>query len=225
MALKAETKSSDSKNKQSITTVAKSDNNFSRNFLDIWKPGVLTNDTKIIEQHIREGQFQRSLALITGMASLLGGLEVAYEHYRGSYSQRVMYTPVILSAVLMVVSFVSVFSRRVARTLLPVSALVMLVDGLVGFFFHVRGIARKPGGWRIPIFNLIMGPPVFAPLLLGMSGFLGIITAFLRSEDDLHPATKPLLKVAPKGHVCSRGASRSNIVRLSRTFARVVFNV
>ena len=45
-----------------------------------------------LDQHIREGRFQRSLALIAGGSALLGGLEVSYEHIRGSYSQRVMYT-------------------------------------------------------------------------------------------------------------------------------------
>ncbi|HEX2909307.1 MAG TPA: hypothetical protein VH186_00770 [Chloroflexia bacterium] len=154
-------------------------------------PGELSQDVLVVEQHIREGQFQRGLTFITGMSAILGGLEVAYEHYRGSYSQRVMYTPVIFSGVLAVISFISIFSRKIARTLLPVASLVMLLDGVIGFFFHVRGIARKPGGWRIPVFNLIMGPPLFAPLLLCISGFLGFISAFLRREDDLpvHPVT------------------------------------
>lgn len=168
-------------------------------FLDVWRPGVFTGDSRIIEHHIREGQFQRSLAIVTAMSSLLGGLEVAYEHYQGSYSQRIMYTPVIISGALMGVSVWSIFSRRVARTLLPVTSAVMLADGLTGFVFHVRGIARKPGGWRIPIFNLIMGPPVLAPLLLGVSGFLGIVTAFLRREDDLVAPGKQLSKKYPTG--------------------------
>ncbi len=148
-------------------------------------PKVIIRDATLVEQHIREGQFQRSLALITGFSSLLGGLEVAYEHYRGSYSQRIMYTPVILSGLLAVVGVWSAFNRKVARTILPVVSTVMFLDGIIGFIFHIRGIARKPGGWRIPVFNLIMGPPVLAPLLLGISGFLGVVTAFLRQEEDL----------------------------------------
>lgn len=148
-------------------------------------PDMLAHDIVEVEQHIREGQFQRSLALITGMSSLLSGLEVAYEHYRGSYSQRIMYTPVILSIVLWVVGIWAAFSRKAARTVLPLVSLVTLLDGVIGFIFHVRGIARKPGGWRIPVFNVIMGPPVFAPLLFAISGFLGIITAYLRREEDL----------------------------------------
>lgn len=148
-------------------------------------PRGLTHEGIVLEQHIREGRFQRSLSLITAFSSLLAGLEVTYEHYRGSYGQQVMYTPVIISPLLAVAGVWGVFSRRAARTVLPIVSLVTMVDGVIGFYFHVRGVARKPGGWRIPVFNVIMGPPVFAPLLFTISGFLGIISAFLRREDDL----------------------------------------
>jgi hypothetical protein len=137
-----------------------------------------------IVQHIREGRFQRSLSLIAGFSALLGGLEVTLEHYRGSYGQRVMYSPIFLSPLLFVAGLWGTFSRRIARTLLPISSLAMLADGLLGFFFHIRGVQRKPGGWRIPVFNIVMGPPLFAPLLLGIAGFLGVIASMLRREDD-----------------------------------------
>src|SRR5690348_9799075 len=144
-----------------------------------------------IRQDIREGRFQRALALIAGCSSLLSGLEVATEHYRGSYSQRVMYSPVILSPALFVAGAWGAVSRRAARTVLPVVSLVSIADGLIGFVFHIRGIHRKPGGWRIPIANLIMGPPVFAPVLLALSGYLGLIAAFLRRADDPPHADAP----------------------------------
>ncbi|MGH9683917.1 MAG: hypothetical protein ACRD4S_09945 [Candidatus Acidiferrales bacterium] len=139
-----------------------------------------------IAHHIREGRFQRSLALIAGLSSALSGLEVTYEHYRGSYSQRIMYTPVILSQALLAAGVAGAVNRRAARTILPVVSAVTLADCLVGFGFHIRGIKRKPGGWRIPVFNVIMGPPLFAPLLFGMSAYLGLIASFLRREDDPH---------------------------------------
>lgn len=154
-------------------------------------PRRLTREGVVLEQHIREGRFQRSLSLITAFSSLLAGLEVTYEHYRGSYGQRIMYTPVILSPLLTLAGIWGVFSRRVARTFLPIVSLVTMLDGVVGFYFHVRGVARKPGGWRIPIFNVIMGPPVFAPLLFGISGLLGFIAALLRREDDIKHTLLP----------------------------------
>jgi len=138
---------------------------------------------KFWENRIREGRFQRSLALLTAATSVFSGLEVAYEHYRGSYSRRVMYTPVILSGVLAIAGIAAFFSRRVARTILRLAAVVTLVDAGVGFYFHVRGIYRKPGGWRLPMTNMIMGPPIFAPLLFGTSAYLGLIASYLQRED------------------------------------------
>lgn len=136
-----------------------------------------------VVHHIREGGFQRSLALAAGLSSAVAGLEVTYEHYRGSYGQRIMYTPVILSGVLCVSGISAVFSRRAARTLLPAVSAITLADCAIGFGFHIRGIQRKPGGWRLPVFNIIMGPPLFAPLLFGTSAYLGLVASFLRRED------------------------------------------
>ena len=140
-------------------------------------------DAETIGRLIREGRFQRSLSLLTAATSVISGLEVAYEHYRGSYSRRVMYTPVILSAVLGIAAVAGFFSRRAARVVLRMAAAVTLADAAIGFYFHVRGIARKPGGWRLPMTNMIMGPPIFAPLLFGTSAYLGLIASFLQRED------------------------------------------
>lgn len=140
-------------------------------------------DLEIVANHIREGRFQRSLSLITAGTSIVSGLEVAYEHYRGSYSRRVMYTPVIMSVVLALAAIAGFFSRRAARTVLRLVSAVTLVDAGVGFYFHIRGVKRKPGGWRLPMTNMIMGPPIFAPLLFGTSAYLGLIASYLQREE------------------------------------------
>lgn len=158
-------------------------------------PRTLTHEGIVLEQHVREGRFQRSLSLLAGLSSILGGLEVLYEHYRGSYSQRIMYSPVLLSPALLVAGVWGAFNRRAARTALPTVSLLQMLDGAIGFIFHIRGVARKPGGWRIPVVNIVMGPPVFAPLLLALSGFLGLLASQLRREDD--PARWRML-VAPR---------------------------
>ncbi|HEY8291110.1 MAG TPA: hypothetical protein VIG44_01415 [Thermomicrobiales bacterium] len=154
-------------------------------------PHEVTDEGKLLLQHIREGRFQRSLALIAGFSSILSGLEVTYEHYRGSYSQRVMYTPVILSPALFAASIAGATNRKAARTVLPVVSALAVADGLVGFAFHVRGVHRKPGGWRLPVNNIVMGPPILAPVLFAVSGYLGLIAAFLRREDDPEVAKMP----------------------------------
>ena len=120
--------------------------------------------------------------MLTALTSIVSGLEVAYEHYRGSYSRRVMYTPVILSVLLAAAGFAGFFSRRAAKTVLRFVSCVTLMDAAIGFYFHLRGIKRKPGGWRLPMTNMIMGPPIFAPLLFGTSAYLGLIASYLQRE-------------------------------------------
>jgi hypothetical protein len=137
-------------------------------------------------EHLREGCFQRSLCLIVATTSVASGLEVGYEHYKGSYSNPVMYTPVVLSGALAGAGLLGVFSRTAARTILRWISAATLADGIIGFFFHVRGVARKPGGWSLPVANIVMGPPIFAPLLFGTSAYLGLMASYLRREEDLN---------------------------------------
>ncbi len=148
-----------------------------------YSDGAARDELATIRNHLREGRFQRSFSLLAAGASLVSGLEVTYEHYRGSYSQRVMYTPVVLSLALTGGGVCGFFSKSAARSVLRGIAAVTLADSAVGFFFHVRGIARKPGGWRLPITNIVMGPPIFAPLLFGTAAYVGLIASFLRRED------------------------------------------
>lgn len=138
----------------------------------------------LLDQRIREGRFQRALALIAGIASLLSGFEAAEEHYRAGYGLQVMYTPVLISPLLLAAGIGSTFSRRAARIALPLASALTIADGLIGFYFHVRNIARRPGGWRLPVVNAVMGPPLFAPVLFTISGYLGLIAALLRRGDD-----------------------------------------
>ena len=76
-----------------------------------------------------------------------------------------------------------VFSRRAAKTFLPVVSLAVVANSLQGQYLHLRGAAQRPGGWRLARYNLEMGPPTFAPLLFAMVGGMGLLAAVLRRED------------------------------------------
>ncbi|HEY5036004.1 MAG TPA: hypothetical protein VII74_02600 [Chthoniobacterales bacterium] len=168
------------------------------NLFDKFLPEKLARGARDAESHIREGRFQRSLSFLAGASSVLAGAEVAYEHYKGSYGQRIMYSPVICGGAMTIAGLLGAISKRCARTVLRWTSAITLLDGLVGFCFHVRGIARKPGGWRIPIPNLIMGPPIFAPLLFGVSAYLGLVASFLRPEE-----AAPMILRSPKAKLLS----------------------
>lgn len=162
-------------------------------------PAPLAQAATTALEHLREGCFQRSLCFIVSVTSVASGLEVGYEHYKGSYSNPAMYTPVVLSGTLAVAGLLGVLSRTAARTILRFVSIITLADGVIGFCFHVRGVARKPGGWSLPVTNIVMGPPIFAPLLFGTSAYLGWIASYLRREEDLNRIDDKLAEIVRVG--------------------------
>ncbi len=137
-------------------------------------------------REIRRGRFQRSAALITGFAAVVSGFEAYIQHDRGAFDDKWMWTPVALTPPTAAVAVAAVFSEGIARKALPVLSAVTILDGAIGFGLHLRGIKRMPGGFGLGQYNIVMGPPVAAPLLMCTVGTTGILAAFLRRE-TLHP--------------------------------------
>ncbi len=106
--------------------------------------------------------------------------QALYSHYKNRFRYTVEWTPIVLAPLLMIAGFGAVWSKTIARTLLPVASLASIAAGALGFFFHARGVLRRPGGVQKPLYNLIYGPPMFAPLLFAASGFLGLLASLLR---------------------------------------------
>ncbi|MFD8480425.1 hypothetical protein [Kitasatospora sp. NPDC059673] len=132
---------------------------------------------------LRTGRFQRSLALATAGGSLVTAAEIYLEHDRAGFGNRMMWWPVLLGPVGAAAGVAGAVDERAARTVLPVVSAAVAANGVQGFWLHLRGLLEKPGGWRMARFNLETGPPLFAPLLMGMVGGLGLVAAVLRRED------------------------------------------
>jgi hypothetical protein len=130
----------------------------------------------------RRGRVQRTLALATAASAAPLGFEVYMEHYKGSFGDRWMWTPILLTPALMAAGLAGAVSERAARTVLPAVSTLYALDGLVGVITHVRGIRHRPGGFREPLYNLVMGPPLLAPGSLVMVGAMGVAAAFARRE-------------------------------------------
>lgn len=133
-------------------------------------------------RNIRTGRFERSLAALTCVSALVTGAEVYFEHYRASFGDPWMWSPVVLAPPLAIAAAGGVVSRRWAKTWLPLTAGLYTANGLFGTYLHVRGVGRKPGGWSIPQYNVPMGPPLMAPGLMSMVGGMGLLAAILRRE-------------------------------------------
>jgi hypothetical protein len=133
-------------------------------------------------RNLRRGRAQQMLAAVTAASALPLGVEVAVNHYGGSFANKWMWSPVVLLPVLGLAGAAGAVSERAARTWLPATASLVTANGAFGTFMHARGIARKPGGWSEPTYNLVQGPPLLAPGSLTMVGGLGLLAAVMRRE-------------------------------------------
>jgi hypothetical protein len=133
-------------------------------------------------QDVREGRFQKQMAIATVVSAFFSGFEAWYSHYKNNFRYKAQWTPVIVAPMLMAAGIGAVKSARVAHTWLPALSAVAIADGSVGFGYHARGVLRRPGGLKKPLYNIIYGPPLLAPLLFAACGFLGLLTSLLRRE-------------------------------------------
>lgn len=133
-------------------------------------------------RNIETGRFERSLSALTAAGALVTGVEIYFEHESASFGNKMMWVPIVLGPVGAAAGVAGFFSRPMAKTALPVASAAIVANGLQGTYLHARGIAQKPGGWSNARYNIEMGPPVLAPLLVTMVGGMGLLAAILRRE-------------------------------------------
>ena len=134
--------------------------------------------------------FNRSSALLA--LSVL--TDSAMEHYRGSFDNSAMYTPLAVSTLSLLAGLHGGTDREPARH--PVRDSIYLsaaLAGVAGTGFHLYNITKRPGGWSWQ--NLFYAAPIGAPLALLLSGALGAVSERLRDE----PAHEPRLFGMPAG--------------------------
>jgi hypothetical protein len=101
------------------------------------------------------------------------------EHYRGSFHNKAMFTPLIASTLSLLASGHGAADRspgaHKARHL--VFALAG-ATGLIGTAFHVHNVSEQPGGfsWQ----NLFYKAPLGAPAAIALSGLMGVLAERVR---------------------------------------------
>jgi hypothetical protein len=154
----------------------------------------LSKALAIARLDIRQGRFQRSMALVTALSAVVSGFEAWAQHQRGDFDDPWMWTPVWLTPPTAAAGLSAILSKKAAGSVLPATSLVSVVDGIIGFGLHIRGVRRLPGGFKLGQYNLVMGPPIFAPLLVGIVGITGLIASMLRRESS-HPTPRPIARL------------------------------
>lgn len=144
-----------------------------------------------IDAHVHAARaFNRSSALLAWSALT----DSAVEHYRGSFENRAMYTPLIIGSLSLAAGVHGgadhVGNRHPIRHAIYLSAAGV---GLAGTAFHLYNVTKRPG--RFSWHNLFYGAPLGAPASLLLSGALGAVGERLRDE----PAHDPRLFGMPAG--------------------------
>jgi len=140
------------------------------------------DDAQAYLHDVRTGRFERSLAGLEAVGALVTCAEIWMSHDKASFGNKMMWWPVVITPIASAAGVGGVFSRRLAKTALPIASAAVVANGLQGTYLHARGIAQRPGGWKMARYNVEMGPPLFAPLLVTVVGGMGLLAAVLRRE-------------------------------------------
>ncbi len=121
----------------------------------------------------------RRLNRAAGILSASVLTDSAVEHYRGSFKNKAMFTPLIVSILALAASVHGTSDLRpAAHALRDAIYGIAAVTGLVGTGFHLYNVGKKTGGfcWQ----NLFYGAPPGAPFAILLSGLLGFCAERVR---------------------------------------------
>jgi hypothetical protein len=96
----------------------------------------------------------------------------AIEHYRGSFQNRAMYVPLVVSAFTLGGSLFGVADARPNKHIARDAVYgVAAATAFAGLGLHLYNILKRPGGWSW--LNLFYSAPLGAPMALALAGLLG----------------------------------------------------
>ncbi|MBB6637104.1 hypothetical protein [Cohnella thailandensis] len=123
----------------------------------------------------------RILILFVSVAFLVIGVQVTMFHYRQSFHNKAMWVPVISSPIFFIVGIVLTwYNASWLHTSFTVLMWFGVVAGLIGFYFHFRGVGVRVGGWALR--NFLIGPPITLPLLFSAMSVLGLISIYWKAR-------------------------------------------
>jgi hypothetical protein len=121
--------------------------------------------------------FARFYVLFVAAAFVMLGTQVLLFHWRAAFRKWTMYGPVLMAPVLTAAGVVAAAMRDGWVGWVAVAVFgVGVLDGLIGIYEHLRGIAGRIGGFSPR--NLMSGPPPLLPAMftaLAFSGGLAVV--------------------------------------------------
>jgi hypothetical protein len=132
-------------------------------------PALVAEPRLPAKREVARPVLQLRAAAATLAASVLA--DSAMEHYRGSFHNKIMYVPLISSA-LDIAASVQGASTHAGRTGRSLAYWAGIAVGAAGAGFHFYNVGKRVGGFRWE--NFFYGAPVGAPFALILSGLTGL---------------------------------------------------
>ena len=122
--------------------------------------------------------------MLHGASAMLGAsvlADIAVEHYRGSFDNPGMYTPLVVSAVTMAAGIDGASGQWLPRRMRDGMYALSGAVGAIGVGFHTYNVLRRPGG--LNWLNAFYAAPIGAPAALSRAGAIGLAADEI-AEDD-----------------------------------------
>lgn len=121
----------------------------------------------------------RTVILLVGLAYLLISAQTAMFHYRQNFRNISMWAPVLAGPLIgLAALLLTLANARALAGLVKVLFWLGAASGLIGFFYHFRGVGQRVDGY-VPR-NFLLGPPVILPLMFSALGVVGLFAVYWR---------------------------------------------
>lgn len=115
----------------------------------------------------------RAVLVFTAVAYLTVWVQLSLYHWAGGFKHVAMWGPVLATPLVIAGALAGAAERQSPWGWIALGLLAFgVLDGLIGVYYHFRGIASQIGGFTTR--NLLSGPPPMLPLAYAAIGVLGI---------------------------------------------------
>jgi ABC-type sulfate transport system permease component len=120
---------------------------------------------------------QRILILFVGIVFFSLFIQVTLFHYRQNFRHWSMWVPVIETPFFAIIAVIlSLYYMEWLEYTLAISLAIGAVSGLIGSYFHIRGVSERVGGYALR--NFLIGPPLTLPGMITAISLLGLIALY-----------------------------------------------
>lgn len=123
--------------------------------------------------------FERVVLLFTALALLMITVQVYIFHSRQNFRHPAMWLPILGAPAIAVFLILLVIDNVfLARALAGLFLIIGIIFGLIGSFYHIRGIGERVDGYRME--NILVGPPLILPIMISALSILGLLALYWR---------------------------------------------